>query len=248
MPKFCQDHKAPGKPPFLCAPYYATGENARYEPPQDIDRCPLAVGGERCHVVKHGFRNRKTGPEIALRILCCKVHGRHFTVYPTGHVPHGRESVAPVDLRGEPIERLQPGDEDWNIDSTVDTAWQPSCERTQRRRIERDTLLLGLAPSSPRRVVEEICGHLGVDSIDHHEADKRLQQADSLQSRCSAILDIRQKVATGRSRVLRLLAAGFLSELWGHPQCWDPARGHRFSVLSSASRALRAPPDTVSGR
>ena len=193
-------------------------------------------------MVKHSFRNRKTGPEIALRILCCKVHGRHFTVYPTGHVPHGRQSIAPVDLRGDPIEHLQPGDEDWDedVDSTVDMP--PGCERTHRRRIERDALLLGLAPGLPRRVVEEIRGHLGVDGLDHHEASNRFQRVASLQSRRSAIFDIQQKVATGRSRVLRLLAAGFLSEIWGHPLCWNPARGYRFSVLSPVSRALRAPP------
>jgi hypothetical protein len=242
MPKSCPDHQASEKPPFLCAPYYATGENARYEPPQDIDRCPLAEGGERCHVVKHSFRDRKTGPKVALRILRCKVHSRHFTVYPTGHVPHGRESIAPVDLRGEPTERLQPEDEDWeeDIDSTLEM--QPGCERTHRRRIERDALLLGLAARLPCRTVEEIRGHLGVDGVDHHAASRRFHRVASLRSRGSAIRDIQQNVATGRSRVLRLLAAGFSSGIWGHPLCWDPARGFLFSVLSSASRALRAPP------
>lgn len=95
-----------GKGPFLCAPYSAC-ENGRHEPSRYINRCPMAKGGERCQVVKHSFRRRKTGPEIELRILHCKQQQRYFTVYPTGYVPFGRCSLAQVDFRGEPIERLQ---------------------------------------------------------------------------------------------------------------------------------------------
>lgn len=237
MPESYQEHQTPGKSAFLCAPYYAGGEGGRYEPLVGIDRCPLAAGGEPCHVVKHSFRNRKTGPEIALRILHCKLHDRHFTVYPTGHVPHGRQALAKVDLGGKPIKCLE---EPEHEDSALDT--QPVGEKTLRRRIERDALLLGLAPSLPRRVVEEIRDQLGVVGCDHHAARERFQQADSLQERGSTILDTQHQVTTDSSRVLRLLAAGFLSNLWGHPYHWDGRIGQRISLLSQTSRVLRAPP------
>ena len=86
--------------PFLCAPY-VTGDKGRLRPVVGIERCPLAAVGETCKLVRHSFRARKTGPQFALRILHCATHGRHFTVYPPGHVPYGREAVAPVDERGQ---------------------------------------------------------------------------------------------------------------------------------------------------
>ena len=86
--------------PFLCAPY-VTGEEGRPRPVEGIGRCPLAAVGETCKLTRHSFRDRKTGPRFALRILHCATHRRHFTVYPSGHVPYGREAVAPVDERGQ---------------------------------------------------------------------------------------------------------------------------------------------------
>ena len=85
--------------PFLCAPY-VTGQEGRPRPVEGIDRCPLAPVGETCRLRKHDFRDRKTGPRFALRILYCSTHKVYFTVYPPGHVPYGRQAVAPVDERG----------------------------------------------------------------------------------------------------------------------------------------------------
>ncbi len=86
--------------PFLCAPY-VTGGGGHPRPVEGIERCPLAAVGETCKLEKHSFRDRKTGPRFALRILYCATHGQHFTVYPPGHVPYGRQAVAPVDERGQ---------------------------------------------------------------------------------------------------------------------------------------------------
>ena len=93
--------------PFLSAPYLA-GEDGRYAPPEAIDQCPFAEGPKPCRLEKHDWRARKTGPEVALRILRCRTHGVYFTVYPPGHVPYGRCSLAPVDLQGEALVREMP--------------------------------------------------------------------------------------------------------------------------------------------
>jgi hypothetical protein len=89
--------------PFLCAPYVAD-EKGKFHPAEKITQCPWARGSERCRLRKHDFRKRKTGPGIPLRILRCQSHGRHFTVYPIGHVPYGRQPVVAVDLGGYPVE------------------------------------------------------------------------------------------------------------------------------------------------
>ncbi len=67
---------------------------------EGLERCPLAAVGETCELREHCFRDRKTGPRFALRIFHCVTHRRYFTVYPPGHVPYGRQAMAPVDERG----------------------------------------------------------------------------------------------------------------------------------------------------
>lgn len=76
------------------------GKGGDLRPVEGIERCPLATVGEACDLAKHHLRDRKTGPGFALRVLYCATHGRHFTVYPPGYVPYGRQAMAPVDERG----------------------------------------------------------------------------------------------------------------------------------------------------
>jgi hypothetical protein len=82
---------------FLCCPYVGD-EQGRYRPTEGISQCPSATGAERCCLKKHAWRERKTGPCVPLRLMYCRSHDRHFTVYPMGHVPYSRRRVLPVDL------------------------------------------------------------------------------------------------------------------------------------------------------
>jgi hypothetical protein len=77
--------------------------------------------------------------------------------------------------------------------------------------------------------------------LDHEQARQQFQQAKSLAPQAEAILTTHQQSAP-RGRVLRLLAAGSLSGLWGHPWLWDASRGQLFSLLGRSIRTLRAPP------
>jgi hypothetical protein len=256
-PSACQPPSTEaGKAPFLCAPYLAGGDG-RYQPSDAIDRCPFAAAGEPCKICKHGFRERKTGPEIPLRVLRCEPHGRYFTVYPPGYMPYGRCSVAVVDLRGEPVERSDPEPAascrgclfEAPLDAAADQVWEnePVVELhrprypTQRRRLRRCGQLLGLDRALSNVVVEQIRDHLGLDGLDHEQARQQFQQAKSLAPQAEAILTAHQRSAP-RGRVLRLLAAGSLSGLWGHPWLWDASRGQLFSLLGRSIRTLRAPP------
>jgi hypothetical protein len=87
---------------FLCCPYVGD-EQGRYRPTEGISQCPSATGAERCCLKKHAWRERKTGPCVPLRLMYCRSHDRHFTVYPMGHVPYSRRRVLPVDLAGHPV-------------------------------------------------------------------------------------------------------------------------------------------------
>lgn len=87
--------------PFLVSPY-VPGSGGALRPVVGIDRCPIGRGGERCRLGKHHERNRTTGPCFPLWVMRCASHKVCFTVYPSGHVPYGRERVAPVSDAGLP--------------------------------------------------------------------------------------------------------------------------------------------------
>jgi hypothetical protein len=91
---------------FLSAPYVADGSE-RARPVEGIDQCPWAEGSEGCRIRGHHWRERKTGPSVALRVLKCLTHGQAFTVYPPGFVPYGRQPWIRLDLRGCEVKRLE---------------------------------------------------------------------------------------------------------------------------------------------
>ncbi len=52
--------------------------------------------GPACHLVEHDWRERRTGPCMALLVMRCTTHRRSFTLYPPGYVPYARMRLAPV--------------------------------------------------------------------------------------------------------------------------------------------------------
>jgi len=58
--------------------------------------------GKACRLVCDHYRPRKTGPRFPVLVVCCRVHGIAFTLYPPGHVPYGRAPIAPVAPDGSP--------------------------------------------------------------------------------------------------------------------------------------------------
>lgn len=249
------------KRPFLWTPYLAD-ETGQYKPSSRIDRCPHAVGGEPCCTLKeHSFRERKTGPKIPLRVLYCEQHRVYCTVYPPGHVPYGRSSLAAVDLGGKAIELLEPepglscvSSQEVLFEAAVDAArgyrWESEPIEglglprypTQRRRIERCSRILGLGQELSAPIVEQIRDVLGIDGIDHEQGRSLFQSSSSLASQGAAIVSVCQQSIRDESLVPRLLATGHLSGLWGHPWLWDRSRGQRFSALSRLGYVLRGPP------
>jgi hypothetical protein len=99
----CHNSPRESEPAFICTPY-VTDAQGRLRPTEGITQCPRAKGAEQCRMKKHDWRERKTGPCIAVRLLYCRSHDRHFTVYPMGHVPYSRMRMLPVDVAGHPID------------------------------------------------------------------------------------------------------------------------------------------------
>ena len=58
------------------------------------ERCVFAKAGQRCSVFIDHHRDRKTGPGFPLAVVGCSrpPQGRH-TLYPSGHIPYGRQAA-----------------------------------------------------------------------------------------------------------------------------------------------------------
>lgn len=110
----------------MVAPY-AAGADGRMRPVVKVGGCPCGDDGSACHVVVNGYRPRKAGPRFPVQVLECTTHGGFFTAYPTGHVPYGRERLAPVDVSGAVLER-DAGD----CSSGCDPRWRGTLFRRRR--------------------------------------------------------------------------------------------------------------------
>lgn len=197
-------------------------------------RCPLGVDGSPCRVGVHDRRARKTGPRIALVVARCRTHGRAFTVYPPGHVPYGRVAVVPVDLAGREV-RTESGERGLSgtlfeaaLDAAAGDRWPRSgavergTRRTQGRRIERASSLLGLALATPARTRERLAAALAVPLLRLRESPRECWMAgaswtDRGRQLERVLLEVREPA--------RLLVAGQVAGLWGRPSRWDPGGG-----------------------
>lgn len=90
--------------------------------------CPAGKKGVVCGVGFDHFRPRKTGPCVPVVVLACATHGIHFTLYPSGHVPYGRESVAPVSLDGQALATAVPGNTGSAVNAAAVSAAAPAAE------------------------------------------------------------------------------------------------------------------------
>jgi hypothetical protein len=82
---------------------YVPGSATALEPEVMPRSCIHASVGDECVLIFHHLRDRKTGPQIPVTVVQCNTHRRAFTLYPLGHVPYGRQAVAPVGLDGRVI-------------------------------------------------------------------------------------------------------------------------------------------------
>ncbi len=194
-------------------------------------RCPLGADGSQCRVGVHDHRARKTGPRIALVVARCRTHARSFTVYPPGHVPYGRVAVVPVDLGGREVRRESGGRgfADTLFGAALDAAagerWprtgaaEPGTRRTQGRRIERASSLLGLDLATGERTRERLAATLSVPLLTLREApSESWHGGGSWTARGGAL----ERVLLEVTEPVRLLRAGEVAGLWGRPSRWDP--------------------------
>lgn len=178
----------------------------------------------------HDWRVRKTGPCIALAVARCRTHAVAFTLYPPGYVPYGRVRVMPVDLAGRAV-WTPSGSRSWAgtlweaaSDAADAKRWpkegtEPTSRRTQGRRLEQASTLLGLSLWLDASMRERLGAALDVPTLTLVKVCKTsLHAGGSWTERGAMIVAVLERVREPR----RLLAAGHVVGLWGPASRWDP--------------------------
>ena len=232
--------------PFLVAAYLPD-DSGTWTPSVMPTTCPTSDGGEACCVTFDFYRARKTGPCIPVAVLKCATHGCGFTLYPGGHVPYGREAVAPVGLDGKALRvpssstaaAMEEPSVLWRqtryaaaFDAALGKAWSRDGPgpywTTQLQRLKELAALLGLEPAAPSAVGEKLALLLDVPRLSLLDDAGRLAGAVDFQARGVILVDSLERASTGRCLLERVLACGALAGLWRPVHLWrTPAQPRR---------------------
>lgn len=221
---------------FVVTPHHADADGALR--PEHPSFCPHhEPSGAACALVHSHKRERKTGPCFPLTVLRCQVHECAFTLYPPGHVPYGRQRVAPV---GPDCAVSGPADTslDWRgtaFDAALDAASGQPWERakaggsrwwwsSQGRRLSCCLDLVGVAPQQPLELRHRLAEALAVATLVLVEGAAAIAAAPGYRRRGQAVVAVLAEVAC-HGVLDRVLRAGHLAGLWGLPLRWEPAQG-----------------------
>lgn len=247
----CHGSGVAARRPFVITPYTA-GASGVFEPAMpEVGPCS-SRDQEACVLWVDHLRERKTGPCFPLTVLVCRTHEMGFTLYPPGHVPYGRVSVAPVAPDGRAIIDGPSGAEALEgtvfaaaLDASKGAAWdrdQPGGSgrwwQTQRQRVALALRVCGVAPELGQTEREVVAAALGVELLLLREQAQRVAATPGYRSRGQGVCAVLERLTAGGPCVLwRLMASGHLAGLWGPPLWWDPQAGR---LRSWSFRGLQA--------
>jgi hypothetical protein len=183
-------------------------------------------------------------------VVECRTHAIAFTLYPPGYIPYGRRPMERRASDGKPIDREPRTCEDPQVTRLRDhfegtlfeaaegCAWPREGGgakggwSTQNRHIDRGLRLLGIHPEQSARERERVAAPLRVSTLTLHEACARVCSDEGYRTRGRVLVTLLVRLLElSGAAFVRLLEAGFLLGMWGHPGLWE-----------SRSRILRAPP------
>lgn len=218
----------PLREPFVVTPYFPREDGVLTPQIPDVGPCGAATG-EACRLAVDHRRQRKTGPCFPLTVMHCRTHRRGFTLYPPGHVPYGRQLIAPVSFDGAPVR----SDEETPYRGTIfraafDATAQgqargAECLRsTERRSLRRLTRLVGVDPGltmTERAAVSEV---LVVALLLLVDQMRRVWRESGVPRSAEAVVAVVSRLPRTPRVADRLAVAGYVAGLWGRPYRWEP--------------------------
>jgi hypothetical protein len=190
------------------------------------------------------LRERKTGPCFPLTVLRCRTHALAFTLYPPGHVPHGRQAVAPVapdgheetlasdEAAGEvaPLIRWQRTLFVAALDAAAGRAWPRSSRPdhdlggwgSQGRLLARSERLLGISPEQDEAQQLRMARALSLDVLLLRD-EARLARGAGYRVRGQAVVAVLAEIERKGCVLAPLLRAGDEAALWGSALAWEAA-------------------------
>jgi len=187
--------------------------------------CPFGGDGRACRIGRHMKRERSCGPEIALVVAVCREHGVHFTLYPLGWVPYGREAVMDVSSS-------RANSSPWSKSMFVaclaaaelqiwprESLGVPVCGLTQTRWIRRCGQWLGLSGSVS--MAETASVELSTSLAEHLEGRQCFCGSRLRCEQGRAVVEVLASVAVDESLLSRLLAVGSMTGACGRAWSCD---------------------------
>ena len=244
---------------FVVAPYVIDA-NDRLAP-AELHCCPYATDGHKCKIRKQQWRVRKTAVAHPLLVLWCVQHGHCFTIYPPGHVPYGRQRLAPIAPDGQPLGIDDSGTALWcstlfdaALDAAYGDAWARECPggthlwwSSQWRRLARISSLLGVCPDLPQPLRDQLAEVLDVDGGLLNGLAADLRSGPGYQARGRAACAVLDTVDARWPTYCRLVEAGWMVGLWSRPM-FPAGGGRRLIVTPFRTVSARGPPGEVAGR
>ena len=239
--------------PFVITPY-VEGADGVLVPKLPAQGPCGELDDQPCQLAFDHRRERKTGPAFPLTVLRCSPHGRRaFTLYPPGHVPYGRQRIAPVAVDGGAV-HSESGDAVEAFGSTafvaaVDAAngrawsrdgrepWWPA----QGRWLARLMRWVGVAVDIDDELRARLAATLGVAQLLLRDQARRIAAAPGYRRRGEAVVMVLAALGRDARVYYRLVLAGHEAGLWGRPLRWD-ADAARLRRLPFRPCPARSPP------
>lgn len=225
--------------------------------------CPFHEQGHpSCKLSFDHMRERKTGPCFPVYVMRCASHKLGFTIYPPGHVPYGRQRIAPVAPDGSLAqEEVKPEQqfEGTLFDAALDAArgqlWDSESDHgshtsrfsTQLNHLHRCAILFGLLPCLDPAIREEISQLLSIPGQLLHDKTRSIAEDRSCKNLGRHICGTLKILAKGRLLFELLAEAGTVTGLWHAVQLWcGKLQNWRFSLFHNLrTRASPGWRDTI---
>lgn len=243
---WCQILGPNARPPFVVTEYWANASGELV--PAIPSRGPCGVHlGETCRLSVHHRRVRSTGPGFPIWVLHCSAHVVWFSLYPPGHVPHGRMALTPTTAYGhwitsEPDRDNQTVEPPPQAGDFLGTYFEAALEAaqgligkredsagssdlwwsTQGRRLERGLALLGMTAEVDLRELHVVSELLGVDLLLLAEQARQVVVQPGYQQRGRSVCAVLAALRPGTWLSDRLAECGHRRGFWGAPWRWDP--------------------------